>query len=301
MDKDLVEDILMYYPGEIVNVNDHRMHVYSEGHGDVTLVFMSGNQTCAPYFDFKPLFSKLSGEYRIAIAERAGFGFSEIAGVPRDIDTILFETRTALQMANIEPPYVLFPHSIAGIEALYWVQCFPHEVKAIIGLDAAFPSYYETMGDFLKGQAVWQKRIAPKISDKFKILIPFVSNFLPPIKYKILNNEDARLCKALFFHRILTSNMISEWETVEENSKKINRELLKDVPMLLYVTPGKEMGLIKGYWEKLVREYTEGLNAETVFVKASHYVHDMIPDRISNESKIFINKILAGSVAAADT
>src|SRR5699024_1272601 len=73
------------------------------------------------------------------------YGFSEITNTDRDIDTILSETREALLKAGVEGPYILFPHSMSGIEALYWSQVYPHEVTAIIGLDMAVPAAYENL------------------------------------------------------------------------------------------------------------------------------------------------------------
>jgi uncharacterized protein YxeA len=43
--------------GELVNVNGHKMSVYTEGEGDTTLVFLSGGGTCSPILDFKSLYS----------------------------------------------------------------------------------------------------------------------------------------------------------------------------------------------------------------------------------------------------
>lgn len=121
------------------------MSVYTEGEGDKTLVFMSGGGTCSPILDFKSLYSLLSSEYKIAVVEKFGYGFSDIVDEKRDIDTILSETRMALDKAGIKGPYVLCPHSLSGLEALYWAQKYPDEVEAIVGLDMAVPTYYDEM------------------------------------------------------------------------------------------------------------------------------------------------------------
>src|SRR5690554_6081091 len=76
-------------PGQLAPVNDHRLHVYGEGEGPVTLVFLAGSGTSAPTLDFKGLYSRLSDEYRIAVVERAGYGWSEDGETSRDIDTVL--------------------------------------------------------------------------------------------------------------------------------------------------------------------------------------------------------------------
>jgi len=139
------EEELFVPTGQLVEVNGHKMHVYTEGNGEETLVFMSGGGTSSPVLDFKSLYSLLSDKYRIIVIEKAGYGFSEITDTDRHIDTILSETREALLKSGVEGPYILFPHSMSGIEALNWAQVYPDEIKAIIGLDMAVPSAYENL------------------------------------------------------------------------------------------------------------------------------------------------------------
>src|SRR5690625_5220484 len=103
------EDDLFVPNGQLVNVNGHDMHVYTEGTGEETLVFMSGGGTSSPVLDFKPLYSVLSDNYKIAVVEKVGYGFSEVTNTDRDIDTILSETREALVMSGVEGPYILLP------------------------------------------------------------------------------------------------------------------------------------------------------------------------------------------------
>ena len=145
--RELVEQEKQKYPapGAFVDVNDDgsHLHVYSSGEGDQTLVFMAGLGTSSPVYDFKALYDHLTDDYRIAVVERAGYGWSDITASPRDIDTVLEETRAALQIAGESPPYVLLPHSMAGFEAIYWANLYPKEIIAIIGLDPLVPQYQE--------------------------------------------------------------------------------------------------------------------------------------------------------------
>ena len=131
--------------GTLVEVEGHKIHIYAEGDkgSKPTLVFMSGSGTVAPVYDFKSLYSILSHEYRIAVVEKAGYGYSQIIEVERDIDTMLGEVRQGLSIAGEEGPYVLFPHSMSGLEAIAWAQQYPDEVKAIVGLDMAVPESYD--------------------------------------------------------------------------------------------------------------------------------------------------------------
>src|SRR3954468_21651256 len=73
-------------PGILVDVDGHSVHVYTEGGGQQTIVFLSGAGTSAPMLDFKPLWSALSPAYSIAVVEKAGYGWSEIADVSRQFE-----------------------------------------------------------------------------------------------------------------------------------------------------------------------------------------------------------------------
>ena len=288
-DKSLIKNILSQFPGKMVTVNNHKMHVYTEGEGTVTLIFMSGSGTCSPVYDFKTLFSKMSDEYQIAVVEKAGYGFSDITNMSRDIDTILFETRTALKEANINPPYILFPHSMSATEAFYWVQCYPDEIKAIIGLDPALPIHYEIwdINYSLKRMKLYSKLI----NKRLKLLRSIIANNLPPLKYGILTKPDKKACKAISNRRILTNDMINETLMVKENAKKINAEALKTVPMLFFISNGTEVGMKEGEWEKSINNYTKELNTKIVSLNAGHYLHDILPEEIANKSKVFIKGI----------
>ncbi|HCC34341.1 MAG TPA: alpha/beta hydrolase, partial [Ruminococcaceae bacterium] len=130
-------------PGKIVSVNGHDLHVFADGHGADTLVFMAGSGTVCPVLDFKPLWSLLNDRYRIAVIDKSGYGWSEPTDNSRDVDTMLHESREALRLAGLKAPYILVPHSMSSLEALYWAQTYPDEVKAIVGLDAIVPDAYD--------------------------------------------------------------------------------------------------------------------------------------------------------------
>ena len=285
----ILNKVLPEFPGKMITVNNHKMHIYSEGEGDPTLIFMSGSGTCSPMYDFKTLFSKMSDEYEIAVMEKAGYGFSEITNRPRDIETILFETRTVLRKADIKPPYILFPHSMSGIEALYWAQCYPEEIRAIIGIDPALPIHYEIWNiDYtLKRMKFYSKLI----NKKLKFLRSIIVNNLPPIKYGILGKMDKETCKEISKHRILTNDMLNETLMINENARKIDPKALETVPMLFFISNGKEVGMKEGEWEKSFYDYTKELNVEIVPLNTGHYLHDILPEEIANRSKIFIEDL----------
>src|SRR5699024_4725899 len=115
------------------------------GSGEETLVMMAGGGTSSPVMDFKTLSKYLKDDYQVVVIEKAGYGYSEVTDTSRDIDTMLSKTREALKQAGISDPYILFPHSMSGLESLYWSEKYPDEVKAIVGLDIANSAAYEEL------------------------------------------------------------------------------------------------------------------------------------------------------------
>lgn len=274
--------------GKIVEVNGHNMSVYTEGEGDKTLVFLSGGGTCSPILDFKSLYSLLSNEYKIAVVEKFGYGFSDVVDEQRDIDTMLSETRMALEKAGIEGPYVLCPHSMSGLEALYWAQKYPEEVEAVIGLDMAVPAYYDEMrisipitklGQY--GAALGITRWIPSLAES------------DAIKVGTLSEEEKEIYRAVFYQRTATVTMIDEVKAVKDNAKKVKENGVPQVPMLLFISNGSGgTGFTEETWRRIPKEYIAGCdNASYIELDCPHYVHDYEYEKISEEIRNLLKKM----------
>ena len=273
--------------GKIVEVNGHNMSVYIEGEGDKTLVFLSGGGTCSPILDFKSLYSLLSNEYKIVVVEKFGYGFSDVVDEQRDIDTMLSETRMALEKAGIEGPYVLCPHSMSGLEALYWAQKYPEEVEAVIGLDMAVPAYYDEMrisipitklGQY--GAALGITRWIPSLAES------------DAIKVGTLSEEEKEIYRAVFYQRTATVTMIDEVKAVKDNAKKVKENGVPQVPMLLFISNGSGgTGFTEETWRRIPKEYIAGCdNASYIELDCPHYVHDYEYEKISEEIRNLLKK-----------
>ena len=137
-----------------VPVNGTELNVYTEGNGAITIVFMAGNGVTCPVLEYKPVYRRMSVKYRIAVIEKAGYGFSGSATTPRTVENLVSEDREALRMAGIEPPYVLAAHSYSGFEAVYWANTYPDEVKAVLSMDMGVPDMAVSQAD--KGRIHYQ-------------------------------------------------------------------------------------------------------------------------------------------------
>ncbi|MBM7541932.1 hypothetical protein JOE23_002200 [Amphibacillus cookii] len=219
--------------------------------------------------------------------EKAGYGFSEVTDSKRDIDTILSETREALLQAEVEGPYILFPHSMSGIEALYWAQSYPNEVKAIIGLDMAVPTAYENMDINMPLIRLVQFAANTGLTR----LIPNVVES-DAIKYGTLTDEEKELYKVIFFRRIATKNMLNEVKHIKENAKKVGEEELPNIPVILFSSNGQGTSWDKQTWIGFQKDFAnvQG-NGKLIKLDSSHYIHNIKYERIAEESENFISDL----------
>ncbi|PYG88035.1 pimeloyl-ACP methyl ester carboxylesterase [Ruminiclostridium sufflavum DSM 19573] len=282
------EKELMTPLGTLVTVNGHKMSVYFEGEGDKTLVFMSGSGTSSPILDFKSLGSCLSDKYKIAIVEKFGYGFSDVSGGTRDIETILSETREALIQAGVTGPYILCPHSMSGIEALYWQQQYPDEVEAIIGLDMAVKDTYKNFEP--STVTLTLGALAAKLG--ITRLLPDAAES-DAIKYGNLTEQEKKIYRAVFYRRTATKDMINEVKAVKENAAKLCSPADITVPVLLFGSNGKGTGFNDNYWCSCQQEFMKQIqNGTFIQLDCSHYVQDIEYKKIAASVKKFISETL---------
>ena len=273
--------------GELVEVDGHKMSVYAEGNGDKTIVFMSGGGTCSPILDFKSLYARLSDDYKIVVVEKFGYGFSDVVDKERSIESMLKDTRTALTEAGVQGPYVLCPHSMSGLEALYWAQQYPEEVEAIIGLDMAVPRAYK---DYKINMPMLKlSQLAARVG--IIRVLPGVAES-DAIKHGTLSETEKEIYRAVFYEKTATTTMLNEVEHVKENAETVRKNGVPKVPMLLFVSNGSGTGWNEEEWCAHQENYIENVvNGKLIKLDCPHYVHDYEYERISDEIGRFLERI----------
>ncbi len=267
-------------------MNGHRLHVYGEGAGQPTLVFLSGSGTTAPTYDFRGLYRRLSGDYRTVVVERAGYGWSDHSNASRDITTVLAETRTALRASGHYPPYVLFPHSMSGLEALHWANRYPEEVVAIVGLDPSVPSVYEV----LPPPQLLLEFVAFSARTGLLRLVPSLCRDAPPVSRGYVSEEDADAYCAILFGRTMTPDMLAEISVTQANARLVSSEGIPDVPLYLFVSTGTDVAVPN--WTELLVEYAEAAGGRYQLLDVTHYVHNLAADTIAAETRVFLQAIV---------
>ena len=190
-----------------------------------------------------------------------------------------------MNKAGIEGPYVLCPHSMSGIEALYWAQMYPDEIEAIIGLDMAVPEYYEYMEINIPMMKLGQcaadlglTRVIPGLAES------------DAIKYGTLTEEEKNIYRALFYYRTATETMIDEAKSIKENAKIVAQNGVPQVAMLLFISDGTGgTGFDKETWRIIPKEYiSEVESGKYMELDCPYYVHDYEYERIREKIKNFL-------------
>ncbi|KGE16876.1 alpha/beta fold hydrolase [Paenibacillus wynnii] len=172
--------------GKLYEVAGHKMHLYTKGEGDTTVVFASGWGTANPYADFSPLYEGLESHVKVAVYDRFGYGYSDTTGRQRDIDTITDEIHELLRVSGQTTPYILVGHSLGSLETIRYAQRFPTEVKAILFIEGGSPEYYASRPG-----------------------LTFI-----PIAYRMLRTTG--ILRALYH-----TNGFAEWATDQSNGEKL--------------------------------------------------------------------------------
>ena len=257
------EKLLKDYPGEFVEVDGHKMNIFTVGEGEHTLVFMPPAADTAPVFTFRPLYSKLSSNYKCAVVEKFGYGMSDVIDTDRSFETIVRQDREALIKSGVEAPYILCPYSMSGIEALMWAQMYPDEVEGIISIDMAFPDSYSEIDAIPKSTS-----LLINAARKTGIIRLLVSDSQFPEYY---SDDDIRLERTMIYRKFFNKCMVNEAASVFDDAAKLKSKPAPDVPMQLFITTGKGTGMDKDTWRGIAEKYTDGITyAEFIDFDCGH-------------------------------
>lgn len=272
---DMLESI-----GEFAKINGHKIHVYRVGdQNKPKLVLMSGSSTVAPVYDFKILYTKLQEHFRIIIVEKFGYGYSDICECDTYIDSLVDIQREALEQLGEKGPYILMPHSMSGIEAIRWIQMYPEEVTALIGLDMTSNISYAEWTD-----TDLEKRI--KSLGRIKKLGLYKLATIP--HNDSLTEKDKRQVKLLQKRNAFNECYRREAERVRENAAVVGKNEPAKCPTLLFCSNGKQTFR---NWIQNQQDFAKVMGARLIKYDCGHYIHYYKSDEMSREIMDFISSL----------
>ncbi|WP_340012963.1 alpha/beta hydrolase [Paenibacillus sp. FSL K6-1318] len=267
--------------GQYVNVDGKNMNVSIQGSGEQTIVLLPGQGTPSPVLDFKLLIDELTSDYKVVAIEPFGYGLSDETETERTTENIVSEIHEAVQQLGIDR-YILMGHSITGLYAATYVNTYPDEVSAFVGIDSSVPNQPGmdvklplNLMKFLQKSGLM--RVLQKVSgDSYKSLA---------------YDEHTKEQMKLIANQVSTNpTLIDELKHLGSNFK--NGEKLtypRDLPMLLFVQSNNEHN---PQWiplhEDLVKQSAQG---KMIPMEGSHYLHHTKFKEIAEEFKSYMKQI----------
>ena len=275
--------------GTFVTADGHKMHVYTEGKkgNRPTILMMSAFGTTAPVYDYKILYSKLSNEYHIAVVEKFGYGYSDITGLPRDVGTIVKEYREALKSSGETGPFVLMPHSMSGLEAVYWAQHDPDEISAIVGLDMSVPEYYQ----YKSNNPFANFFGSPEF---LKALVFMGLDRIPGtglVSGRGLTKAELAQNQYLTYKMLLNRDVMAESDAVDSNARTVQKGGMPNVPMLMFSSNDPVLG---DHWVPCERSFANrSKKIKLIQLDCGHMIQYSESDYVAKETKEYLQGLFS--------
>ncbi len=271
--------------GQIIEVNEHKMHVYSMGDGEKTIVLLPGFGVSLPSADFGPLMRALSKEYTVVCIEYFGIGFGDQTETPRTNENYTEEIRTALSLAGLKAPYVLMPHSASGVYSEYYAAKYPDEVSAIIMLDTtstAIKGTEKNPPEFVYGIGKLQQACG----------LTRISYGLMPPSQKVENGYTEKEISdyKLFAYHVLNDTIIDQSLRMLDNINEVKAIAFpQGIPVLKLISSQSEKKAGTEYQTNHLNRL--GVKAESKIIDCSHFIYQTNVADILDSTNTFLVKI----------
>ncbi|WP_180957769.1 alpha/beta fold hydrolase [Lysinibacillus fusiformis] len=250
--------------GQSVAVDGKTMNVFIQGEGEETVVLLPGYGTAAPALDFKFLVDELSPFYKVVVIEPFGYGLSDLTEKERSTENIVSEIHEALQRLHIER-YILMGHSISGLYGLDYVNKYPEEVSAFVGLDSSVPTISEKKIDssIIRTIKLLKKsglaRLQVKLGDDPYAVLP----------YDDKTKEQLRILK---HKNMYNPSQLNEAEMMYENFKAAeNKSFPKNLPMIFFI---QENHPVTDRWiPEHKKQIEDSINGKVMTFEGDHYLY----------------------------
>jgi pimeloyl-ACP methyl ester carboxylesterase len=137
---------LYLHPQRLVDVGGRRLNLVCTGKGSPTVILEAG--MLADSTAWRRVQPAISLTTRVCSYDRAGMGFSDPAGAPRDASAIVRDLHALLTTGGVAGPYVLVGWSSGGLFTRLYQYRYPSDVAGLVEVDP--DTEFDTTEDFLK-------------------------------------------------------------------------------------------------------------------------------------------------------
>lgn len=268
--------------GQSVAVDGKTMNVFIQGEGEETVVLLPGYGTAAPALDFKFLVDELSPFYKVVVIEPFGYGLSDLTEKERSTENIVSEIHEALQRLHIER-YILMGHSISGLYGLDYVNKYPEEVSAFVGLDSSVPTISEKKIDssIIRTIKLLKKsglaRLQVKLGDDPYAVLP----------YDDKTKEQLRILK---HKNMYNPSQLNEAEMMYENFKAAeNSSFPKNLPVIFFIQANHP---VTDRWiPEHKKQIEDSIHGKVMTFEGDHYLYRTKAKEIVESFREFMKEV----------
>lgn len=138
-------------PGRLIDVGDHRLHIWCIGQGKPTILMLAGSGT--PSVASYPLQTRLAATSRTCSYDRAGLGWSDPPKRAMGLRQIVDDLDRLIAKSGEPGPFVLVPESFGGLIALAKARRDPDQVVGVVAVDASEPQSWHRISGPMRGNA----------------------------------------------------------------------------------------------------------------------------------------------------
>lgn len=234
------KNLVMVYPEE-----NKMMNIYTVGEGPKTIVILAGFGSQSPIIQYKALAEGLKDEYKVAIVEYFGYGYSMGINKDRTSENIVNEVKKALELYGVHGPYVLMPHSHANVYAMQFQQAYPELVQSIISIDGQIPAelndnYYKTKHSEnvanINLTSIFELTGFERVLSLVREDIFYIDKMRT--MYEIYGEEEISVYRNRIGSNYLSRTMVREIKKLEENMMAMNEYKYPDYLPTLQIFAG---------------------------------------------------------------
>ncbi len=277
------------YPGELINIGTHRLHINCVGEGTPSVIIDSGIGGFS--LEWFKIQNNLSNDVRVCSYDRAGYGWSDLGPKPRTTARIVKELKTLLVEARIPGPYLLVGHSFGGYNVRYFASEYPELTAGLVLIDSSHPQQFNT--EEFKRVEPAPPVIKHKKSIRVRLIRPIISDNYPREKKKMA----LRLMSSLKS----ISTLMNEMDHMEISAQQLaarNHQQPHEFPVIIItrgkrVWPDNEVGNRREQqWTRLQNDM-ENISIHSdhfLAYKSGHIVHLDQPELVSKNILLALNK-----------
>lgn len=122
-------------PGNLVDMDGYRLHLYCVGEGGPTVILDYG--LGGSYLDWYFVQPEVARFTRVCSWDRSGYGWSDRSPKTQVPSVIAAELHTLLERAGERPPFILVGHSLGAFDVRMYAHLYPEQVAGIVLVDGS--------------------------------------------------------------------------------------------------------------------------------------------------------------------